>query len=850
MPGLVAASLNRELSPAESLCILVVTGRPEVAQLLVDALERAPYSVTWRAVDTEDRFREALASPADLVFSDMHLEHFTPRRALEILGQTCPEVPMVSISESADETEMCVLARLGMHDVLLKHDLARLGLVVERAVRERNERRRRRILEVDRSRLLQDLRERVKELTALHSIALLLAEDHESNNRRFQRIVEQLPPAMQHPRLAEACLRLGERQWVSKGYCESECMISRDFTAPGKQHGSLAISYRSRPVNESHDPFLDEERALLATVTEMLQEWIERDHGRREMARMALMLANVRDAVVVTDAEGVVTYWNDRATELFGWSADEMIGRPLESRYDEPDMRREARNSVREMLAGESWFGEFEDRTKDGSSIWVSANDTPIIDHDGSIRGVISVSRDVTAAKNAEAVLRSVNEELESRVRSRTRDLAEREALVRATVDAITAHIALLDPTGLIVATNQAWKTFAADNGASSTEVSEGANYLEACNAAAGRGCDSAAEVFEVLRQVLDGRLTEWSFEYPCSSDGEERWFLLRVRPVTIKGNIHALVAHENITRMKLAQEELRCTASVAEQANHAKSTFLMTMSHELRTPLNGILGMNELLLTTELNDSQREFLEASTSSGEHLLELINDVLDLSRIETGKLKLERVACCPAALVTEIVNSFAPLAQERSLELAQHLDDQLPNSIRCDRQRLQQVLINLVGNALKFTHAGRIVVSLFANAPKNGAQRLRFEVTDTGIGIPQDRLHRVFDSFSQVDDSISRRYGGSGLGLSICRELVELMGGEIGVESRIKTGSTFWFEIPIDPDAACTADSAEREAEQTARTSNRPPAQTELPQYPGGARCADRRGESRTKGSCH
>jgi PAS domain S-box-containing protein len=780
-----------------SLRVLIVEDRQEDAQRLVDALERASYRVSWERVTSEDAFRVALATTPDLILSDYELAAFDARGALRVLDEALSDIPFILVAGALDEGAAFELTRSGMDDFLHKDRLTRLGLAVARTLRDRDERRRRRRMEIEQAQLVRDLRERVKELKALHGAARLLAEDNSDPDERFRRITEQLPPALQYPELAVARLTLGDRRWQSQGFQDTEWKLVHAFSVPGDGPGSLEVGYRRRPMPQAGDVFLDEERALLATLAEMIEEWIQGDHSRREMARAALMLANVRDAIIVTDAAGLVTYWNEQATRQFGWTAAEMIGRPLESRYSEPDLRRETRQSIRDLLAGREWFGEYEDRRKDGSRIWIDAHETPIVDGSGAITGIISISRDITARKHNEVALEEARTQLELRVTERTRELAEREALISATLDALSAHIALLDPQGRIVATNRAWKAFARENGIGWREVSEGVNYLDVCEASAQRDCDGAREVADVLRDILDGSLSQWNFEYPCPSPEEERWFLLRARPVVIKGRIHALLAHENISQMKITQEELRSAAKLAEQANRAKSGFLMTMSHELRTPLNGVLGMNELLLTTSLDARQREYVGASMASGRHLLQLINDVLDLSRIEAGKMGLVPATCPLVPLVTDVVASFAPLAQEHSLVLAQEIADGLPETIRCDCARLQQLLVNLIGNALKFTPEGRIDVRVDFADRGCDRSRLRFKVSDTGIGIPEDRQDRLFKTFSQVDDSTSRRYGGSGLGLSICRELVELMGGDIGVRSRVGAGSTFWFEIPVE-----------------------------------------------------
>ncbi len=245
----------------------------------------------------------------------------------------------------------------------------------------------------------------------------------------------------------------------------------------------------------------------------------------------------------------------------------------------------------------------------------------------------------------------------------------------------------------------------------------------------------------------------------------------------------------EHMAELTSANEELA-------RASQAKSEFLAAMSHELRTPLNGILGMNELLLSTDLTERQRRFVEAGRSSGKLLAQLVSDVLDLSKIEAGKLELYERDCDLESLVYELGETFAPLAELRGLALYCRIAPDLGGIARCDDQRLRQVLSNLISNALKFTLSGSVTIDARRVAGRDGLGRARFSVSDTGIGIPAERRDRLFHPYSQIDTALSRHYGGTGLGLSICRRLVDLMGGVIDVESRVGRGSTFWFEVPL------------------------------------------------------
>ncbi|MGA1824929.1 MAG: response regulator, partial [bacterium] len=296
--------------------------------------------------------------------------------------------------------------------------------------------------------------------------------------------------------------------------------------------------------------------------------------------------------------------------------------------------------------------------------------------------------------------------------------------------------------------------------------------------------------------------------------NGELFWVEITSIPVIENGQFkHYLSTWIDITERKQVEAELRkakdeteainrqleqtiekATQMVkkAEEANRAKTEFLSNISHDIRTPMNGLMGIINLLLVTTLTVEQREYVEMLYKSGESLLTLINDILDYSKMEVGKLELESIDFDLRTTVEDVADILAPLAFPKGIELACLIKSDVPSRLNGDPSRLRQILMNLLGNAIKFTKKGDVVVRVSLDEESNSQIRARFEVSDTGIGIPQDRIEMLFQSFTQGDASIARKYGGSGLGLAISKMLAKMMGGEIGVKSEVDRGSTFWF----------------------------------------------------------
>ncbi len=365
--------------------------------------------------------------------------------------------------------------------------------------------------------------------------------------------------------------------------------------------------------------------------------------------------------------------------------------------------------------------------------------------------------------------------------------------------------ILIMDAPGTIRWVNNA---FTALTGYSQTEVT--GKRLDELLFGPSTESDAVREFHQALQNGQE--LTRDLLQY--HRDGRTCWVECQLIPIhDDQGKLSRWIALErDITRRRQTEETLRAAKQSAEESSRTKSEFLANMSHEIRTPLNAILGMTELCLTTDLTIDQQEYLRTVQSSADTLLQLLNDILDLSKIEAGKMEIEETDFNLAEVVRETLKALAVRAHEKRLELVVHMPMDMPQWMRGDPIRLRQILFNLVGNAIKFTERGEVVVEIEEQWSGDGEVGLHFSVKDTGIGIPAERLEKIFESFTQVDSSIARRFGGTGLGLAITSQLLKLMNGRIWVRSKEGIGSTFHFTLRLktgwQPQPALPADVAE------------------------------------------
>jgi PAS domain S-box-containing protein len=487
------------------------------------------------------------------------------------------------------------------------------------------------------------------------------------------------------------------------------------------------------------------------------------------------LLEIANDAVIVIDERHAIVLFNRGAERIFGYRAEDVLGEPVGLLLPERAAARHGahieafgRQASPTRRMGER--SEIEGKRASGELFAAEASISYV--EVGGVRYFAAIVRDVSERKRADQAL------------------AASEARFRTLAESAPVGIFQTDAAGACVYVNSRWMELA------------GMQLHEAMSEGWARGLhpDDRAAVHQAWHEAAAAR-RPFSMEYRfLRPDGRETWVHGHAVPAPMAdGTGHGYIGTvTDITDRKLQSAALERARQDAEAAARAKSLFLANMSHEIRTPLNAVIGMTSLLMDTPISEEQKDLAQTIRASGEALLAIINDILDFSKADLGKLDLEHQGFDLRRAVEDSLDLLAPAAAGKGLNLAYFIEDGVPESLVGDITRLRQILVNLISNAVKFTHHGEVLVHVDGSPADGGRYRLHFAVRDTGIGIPSDRLPHLFQSFAQVDSSTTRKYGGTGLGLAITRRLAELMGGTAWAESEPGVGSTFHVTVELEP----------------------------------------------------
>jgi PAS domain S-box-containing protein len=590
-------------------------------------------------------------------------------------------------------------------------------------------------------------------------------------------------------------------------------------------------------MDVKYNPYFNEQGTVDGFVISA-RDVSELTEMEEQVRTLAQALEQTSNSVVITDLEANIEYVNPAFVHSTGYSVEEALGQKaslLKSGKNPSSMYRDLWEA---LSNGESWQGEFINLCKDGSELIEAAAITPIKDAKGKTINYLAVKQDITKTKQMEEELALYRQHLEDLVEQRT---AEAD---HARMQAETISLKLRQ--------NQeryAEAASAAGLGHWEADMKEGRLIQVSDEYARIHGYDSAEEYLQkypsIKADIYDTvhpddrmrvmQLYEEFEEYlekyahireeiddPTHPDDRARVMQLHEKFKSAETEFRLLKENgetrhvieifqpfpdatgkmtlsrgtlQDVTELKHAERALIEAKEAAEAAAQAKADFLANMSHEIRTPMNAILGLTHLLMQSQMSDAQINRLEKIEDSSRHLLAIINDILDLSKIEAGKLEIEAIDFRVETFMDQVASMVRQQAKQKGLDLAVKISN-LPSWLRGDETRLRQALLNYVSNAVKFTQKGYVSIHASLVEQNDDELRVRFEVEDTGAGLEAKQLESIFESFEQADRSITRKYGGTGLGLAITRRLVELMGGACGAESKVGRGSRFWFELPL------------------------------------------------------
>lgn len=753
------------------LRLLLVEDSEDDAELLLAILQGGPYEISSQRVETEEAMRKALGTEKwDLVISDYSMPSFDGPAAIRILRDSNCGIPIIIVSGAIGEDLAVETLKMGADDYLLKHNLTRLVPAVERALE---------MAAV--SRQHQEL-ERMQTLIMTNSLDLICSLDARGCFIEVSAAASSISgysPDELIGRPLEDFVHEDDRE-------RTRCMLEKVHRGSATKNFINYCLHRSgEPVRMMWSAVWSPSDAVMILVGRDVTE-LKRREERLRLRESAL--AHVSQAVLISDQHRIISYANPSFTEITGYTENDVLGRNC-SFLQGPDTDAATIEKMREALnTGQHFEGEILNYRKNGEPFWNELSIAPIINDDEPLR-FIGILRDVTERRRIEA------------------DLRKETAFFEAQVESSLDGILVVNTEGRQILQNrrmqELWNfpSSLARSDHDSEQLEFAAGQTKNPEQFAARVADLMSHPEEISREeieLLDGTILD-RYSAPVRDDANQYY-----------GRIWSFrdVTADRAREEKLAQA-LELEKTLTEKAlsgDRAKSEFLAVMSHEVRTPLNAILGFAGLLADTpHLPEKSHDHAQTIMESGEALLRILDDILDFSRLEANRLAIETASFSPRKLLTDICTLFKQSATGKPIDFSTSISPSVPDGLVGDEGRLRQILLNLVGNATKFTEVGTIGLSL-APLPEEPSVYI-FSVRDTGSGISSDQIDQIFQPFTQADSSISRRYGGAGLGLTISRRLTELMGGTLTVTSELGKGSEFLLTIPLGFSRAKTTESS-------------------------------------------
>ena len=759
-------------SSTPSLRVLILEDNPRDAKLNVSVLEGGGFRVQFEVTDSAQFFRERLEKAEyDVILADFNLRNWTALDALEILKQSGKDIPLIMVTGFLGDEAAVECIKQGAADFVLKDRPARLSNAVRRALEEK--------------------RLRTENKRAFDAIS------------RLATIVESSDDAIIGGTLEGVITSWNKGAEKLYGYSAGEILGQPiSVLAPPERSEEvtqiLARLKRGERIEEYELERVRKDGSLIYISLSLFRltgsrgevtgaAAIARDVTERKRAEQALHESEERyrslveaapDVIFTVSAEdGSLTSLNPAFETLTGWSRAEWLGRPFVGMVH-PDDLPVAVERFQKALRGETHPPhELRVLCKSGEYLVGEFTSTSHV-KDGKVVGQLGIARDITDRKRADEALR------------------ESEELYRSVVTSVAEGIMLVDRGGAIVACNRSAERIL---GLTTEELIGRTAADPRWQAIHEDGSPLPGENFPGMAALRTGKPQSNLYMGVHKPNGSLAWTIANSVPIFHAGDgapYVVVTSFADITERKRAEAEILAAKEAAEAANRAKSNFLATMSHEIRTPMNAIVGMTDLVLDTDLSRQQRDDLNTVKASVDFLLNIINDILDFSKIEARKLDLECIEFSLKDSVDAAVKSLGIRAAEKNLELVCRYEHDVPAAVRGDPGRLRQVLVNLIGNAVKFTEHGEVMVQVAKLSETPEDVQLHFSVSDTGMGIPHEKQKAIFEAFTQADPSSTRRFGGTGLGLTISSQLVEMMGGRIWVESELGKGSTFHFEVRL------------------------------------------------------